>query len=335
MNKDDLPPALRSSSSESSQSTTQSQQPAAPQMTPAQKAEQKMQEDSLNKPELPSNDVQEKPTAQRPVPTASNSTQAKSNTDSEDQMTGSDKGVDYVIHNNDVQFVEINLKQNAGLVYHRDSIMSYDDGIEFKSEMNTGDQGKKGMFGKMMDAGKAAAKGEQVFITSCYNPAIHSKKICFSGQIAGSLAVVDLNKMSSLIYRDGIFLCASKAVKVGRAMPNESGSGTFSTGLKLGKLEGHGLAFLRFDGGVYKRTLANGEVLNAPVGYIAARQGDVVFKINKKSQNGKTKIYESVTGPGDVWIQSAPFNKIRDRIISQTMAFVREFIKKHDKKKKK
>ncbi len=63
---------------------------------------------------------------------------------------------------------------------------------------------------------------------------------------------LDLNEAGNIIFRDGIFLCASKSIRVGKAAPNESGACALNAGLKLGKLEGHGVAFLCFNGGVYK-----------------------------------------------------------------------------------
>jgi uncharacterized protein (AIM24 family) len=145
---------------------------------------------------------------------------------------------------------------------------------------------------------------------------------------------VDLNKLQGgIICRENIFLCASKTVRVGRAAPNESGANTFSTGIKLTKLEGSGVVFLCFGGGVYRRTLADGEVLHASASMMAARQSSVAFKINKKSVNGRTMVSESLIGPGEVWIQSAPIGKTRDKIISNVMALVKELEKKKEKKK--
>lgn len=254
--------------------------------------------------------------------------------DSSSQITGSTKEFDFTILGNDIKFVEIALHPNSALIFDKEALMCYDDGVQIKSEMNAGDAEKKGIFGKILDAGKAAAKGEQVFIPTCFNQSLKTKKAVFSYQFPGDIVAIDLNKLQGgIICRENVFLCATRSVRVGRAALNESGATALSIGIKLNKLEGSGLVFLCFGGGVYRRTLADGEVLHASSSMMAARQGSVAFKINKKSVNGRTTVTEVLIGPGEVWIQSAPLNRTRDKIISNVMTLMKAIEKKKDKKK--
>jgi uncharacterized protein (AIM24 family) len=250
------------------------------------------------------------------------------------KITGSTKDFDFTIHGGDIKFVEIALHQNSSIVFDKEALMCYDDGVQIKTEMNDGDSEKKGILGKVLDIGKATVKGEQVFIPTCFNQSLKTKKAVFSYHFPGKVVAIDLNKLQGgIICRENIFLCASKTVRVGRAAPNQSGATALSMGIKLNKLEGSGVVFLCFGGGVYRRTLADGEVLHASASMMAARQSSVAFKINKRSINGRTMVSESLIGPGEVWIQSAPIGKTRDKIMSNVMSLVKELEKKKEKKK--
>jgi uncharacterized protein (AIM24 family) len=88
------------------------------------------------------------------------------------------------------------------------------------------------------------------------------------------------------------------------------------------KLEGDGLAFAHAGGTIVEKTLTVGETLRIDTGCLVAFTRDVEYSIEfvKKVKTalfgGEGLFYAKLRGPGKVWIQSLPFNKFADRVIS-------------------
>ena len=65
-------------------------------------------------------------------------------------------GVDYKIHGDDLQFVEIELDPGETVIAEAGSMMYLTEGITFETKMGDGSEPEKGFFGKLKDAGKRA-----------------------------------------------------------------------------------------------------------------------------------------------------------------------------------
>jgi len=243
---------------------------------------------------------------------------------------------DYVVHNHDTQFVEIILKPSRELIYQKDTIMTFDNGIEFATEVSSHKMAPQGLIGKMVSTGMAMASHSKVIVKKCKNTSFKPKHVLFSGNFPGNIAVINLGQYRSILCRENTLLCASASVIFTKADSKENGECKKVDGLKLLKLEGDGLVFLWFGGGVYKRTLAQGETINAFQTYVMARQSTVNITLSTLIESGFAKIIESYTGPGDIWIQSNSLGNFKDKIVSSTMLAAKNLVaseKKKDKKK--
>ena len=88
------------------------------------------------------------------------------------------------------------------------------------------------------------------------------------------------------------------------------------------KLEGDGLAFVHAGGTIVERELGPSESLKVDTGCIVALSQTIRYDIqyvgNIKSAvfGGEGLFFATVTGPGKVWLQSLPFSRLADRVIS-------------------
>ena len=86
------------------------------------------------------------------------------------------------------------------------------------------------------------------------------------------------------------------------------------------KFYGEGLVFLEFDGSVTEYTLAPGEQKVIDTGYLVAMEGscDIDIQMIKGVKNivfgGEGLFNTTVTGPGKIYIQSMPIEKVATRI---------------------
>lgn len=95
------------------------------------------------------------------------------------------------------------------------------------------------------------------------------------------------------------------------------GAGLFGgEGFIMQKLSGDGLAFLEIDGSVMEYELAIGESMLINTGYLAAMSESCKLKVEtvaglkNKFFGGEGFFNTAVSGPGHVWIQTMPANKM-------------------------
>lgn len=88
----------------------------------------------------------------------------------------------------------------------------------------------------------------------------------------------------------------------------------------LQKLHGNGMAFINAGGSVIKKTLKAGESLRIDTGCIVGFESSVEYDIRfvggfKNALFGKEGVFlATLTGPGDVYIQSLPVSKLAERL---------------------
>ncbi len=75
--------------------------------------------------------------------------------------------VDYQLHGDDMQFVEIELDPGEAAIGEAGSMMYMEDGIRMDTVFGDGSSGSGGggLFGKLLGAGKRLVTGESLFTT--------------------------------------------------------------------------------------------------------------------------------------------------------------------------
>ena len=88
------------------------------------------------------------------------------------------------------------------------------------------------------------------------------------------------------------------------------------------KMEGDGLAFAHSGGYVIERTLQPGETIKLDTGCLVAMTSSVHYNIEMVKGvktalfGGEGLFFATLRGPGKVWVQSLPFSRMADRILS-------------------
>ncbi|MBR6824503.1 MAG: AIM24 family protein, partial [Firmicutes bacterium] len=185
------------------------------------------------------------------------------------------------------------------------------------------DQGK-GLGGKLMSAGKRALTGEGLFMTVFQNTDRTRKaKVAFASPIPGKIFPVDLDTFGrTLICQKSAFLCAAKGVNVGIHLQKKLGAGLFGgEGFIMQRLTGDGIVFLNAGGTIVKKSLAPGETLKLDTGCLVAMSETVDYDVQLQSNikngflGGEGLFLATLTGPGEVWLQSLPLSRMADEII--------------------
>lgn len=233
--------------------------------------------------------------------------------------------IDYEIHGNEMQFVEIELDPRETVVAEAGAMMMMDNSISMETIFGDGSsKGGSGFLGKLGSSAKRVLTGESLFMTAFTNEGVIKQKVSFAAPYPGKILAIDLRKLGGkLICQKDSFLCCAKGISVGIAFTKKLSSGFFGgEGFILQKLEGNGLAFIHAGGTIVKKTLMPGETIKIDTGCLVAMTQNVHYDIQfvggiKNSLfGGEGLFFATLTGPGDVWIQSLPFSKLASRIIS-------------------
>ncbi|GAA4299471.1 TIGR00266 family protein [Aestuariibaculum suncheonense] len=230
--------------------------------------------------------------------------------------------IDYHIYGEEMQYVEIELDPQEGVVAEAGSFMMMDDGIKMETIFGDGSQNDSGFLGKILGAGKRILTGESLFMTAFYNVLSGKRKVSFASPYPGKIIPIDLTEYrGKFICQKDAFLCAAKGVSVGIEFSKRLGRGFFGgEGFIMQKLEGDGMAFVHAGGTMARKVLQPGEVLRVDTGCIIGFTQDVDYDIEfiggikNTVFGGEGLFYAKLQGPGVVYVQSLPFSRLASRV---------------------
>jgi len=233
--------------------------------------------------------------------------------------------VDYKIYGDDMQFVEVELDPRESVIAEAGAMMMMSEGIQLETIFGDGSSKNQGGFmDKLFGAGKRVLTGESLFMTLFTNQGSGKQQVSFAAPYPGKIIPMDLSMMGGkVICQKDAFLCAAKGVSVGIEFTKRLGTGFFGgEGFIMQKLEGDGMAFLHAGGTIIEKELRPGETLRIDTGCLVAMTRDVHYDIQFVGGiktaffGGEGLFFATVSGPGKVWIQSLPFSRLADRVIS-------------------
>jgi uncharacterized protein (TIGR00266 family) len=230
--------------------------------------------------------------------------------------------IDYKIHGDDMQYVEIELDPAEATVAEAGGMMYMEDGIEMQTIFGDGSQQSSGFWGALASAGKRLLTGESLFMTVFLNRGSDRRRLAFGAPYPGKIIPVRLADIGGeLIAQKDAFLCAAKGVSIGIAFQKRIGAGLFGgEGFIMERLQGDGWAFLHAGGTILERELARGETIRVDtgciVGFMPSVEYDIKFVGGIKSAlfGGEGLFFATLRGPGRIWLQSLPFSRLADRI---------------------
>ncbi|ANE47821.1 hypothetical protein SY83_17715 [Paenibacillus swuensis] len=232
--------------------------------------------------------------------------------------------IDYEIHGHEMQFVEVELDPRESVIAEAGSLMMMDSSIEMNTIFGDGTDNGKGLVGKLFGGAKRLLTGESLFMTVFTNEGRGKERVSFASPYPGKIIPMDLSELGGkIVCQKDAFLCAAKGVSVGIDFQRKLGVGFFGgEGFIMQKVEGDGLAFLHAGGTIYERTLLPGQMIRVDTGCLVAMTRDVQYDIEFVKGvktaifGGEGLFFATLRGPGKVWIQSLPFSRLADRVMS-------------------
>lgn len=229
--------------------------------------------------------------------------------------------VDYRIIGHDIQMVEVALDPGETVIAEAGTMTYLEQDIDFSAKMG---DGSGGVMGKLLGIGKRMLTGESIFLTHFTNKGGHIRHAGFAAPFPGSIIALNLAELGQeVICQKDSFLAAAFGTSVDIAFQKRLGSGFFGgEGFILQRLRGDGMAFIHAGGTVVSKQL-NNETLRLDTGCLVGFSGDIDYGIalsgGLKSMffGGEGAFLATLKGTGTVWIQSMPFSRLAERILSQ------------------
>jgi uncharacterized protein (TIGR00266 family) len=227
----------------------------------------------------------------------------------------------YRIEGSDLQYVELTLAPGESAVGEPGAMMFTDEGVSIETHMGDGDDA--GLGSRLASGFKRSMTGENFFTSVFTNTASRPLRVSFAAPSPGKIIAVELASVGgALICQKGAFLGGTKGVKLGLAFKKRLRAGMFGgEGFIMQRLTGSGTVFSHASGTLASLELRAGEQLKVDTGCLAALTTSVNYDV-KYVGNLKTSILggeglflASVKGPGTVWLQSLPIQRLRAMMI--------------------
>jgi uncharacterized protein (TIGR00266 family) len=223
----------------------------------------------------------------------------------------------YRIDGSDLQYVEMMLAPGESAVGEPGAMMYADSGIGIETHM--GDGSDAGFFERFIGGFKRTMTGENFFTSVFTNQSRQPQRVSFAAPSPGKIIAVDLASVGgALICQKGAFLGGSRGIKLGLAFKKRLRAGMFGgEGFIMQRLTGSGTVFIHASGTLAQLELRAGEELKVDTGCLAALQTTVNYDVkyvgNLKTSvlGGEGLFLASLKGPGTIWLQSLPIQRLR------------------------
>ena len=235
--------------------------------------------------------------------------------------------IDYQLFGDDMQFVEVELDPDEMAVAEAGAMMYMTDGIDMSTHFGDPSAQGQGLLGKVFSAGKRMLTGESLFMTTFTGKGPGKQRVAFAAPYPGKIIPMDLSQLGGeLLCQKNSFLCTARGVEIGIAFTKKFGAGLFGgEGFILQRLTGDGISFVHAGGTMRQVELAAGEQLKVDTGCIVAMQPSVEYDIKfvggfkNTLFGGEGLFFARLTGPGQVWLQSLPFSRLANRMVSASV----------------
>lgn len=206
--------------------------------------------------------------------------------------------------------IELTLEKNEEVFAQPGAMQWMEDGIEMKTNM------KDGLMGGL----KRSLTGEKAFVVNFKSNKPESK-VAFGHSYPGKILEINVADMP-VICQKRAFLMATLDVDYNMHIQKKLGTGIFGgEGFIMQKLSGTGRAWVEMDGEYLIKELSAGEKITMETGALGMYEVGMELKIERVKGfknilfGGEGLFLTTITGPGKVWIQTAPVQSLAAELI--------------------
>lgn len=225
---------------------------------------------------------------------------------------------DYKIHGNDLQYVQFTLAAGQEAIAEQGAMMFVDQHIAVDAIMGDGSASRFGVVGRFINAVKRSFTGESMFSSLYKNKSEYPQNVAIAAPGPGEIVPVNLDEQGgSIICQKGAYLAGQRGQKIQLAFQKRVRVGLFGgEGFIMQRISGHGTVFIHASGTLKQVTLGPADTLKIDTGCLVGMSSNVRYDIKYTGKlktslfGGEGLFFATVSGPGNVWMQSLPMNRL-------------------------
>jgi uncharacterized protein (TIGR00266 family) len=234
----------------------------------------------------------------------------------------------YIIKGNDLQYIEIALESGQQAVAEQGAMMYVDRNVAIDAILGDGSASRLGGLGRLWNAFKRSLTGEALFSSIYKNTSSHPQIVAISAPGPGEIVPISLNEHGgSIVCQKGAYLAGELGQKTQLAFQKRLRVGFFGgEGFIMQKISGQGTVFIHASGSLKEVTLTPDDSLKVDTGCLVGMASTVRYDIQYAGSlknslfGGEGLFYATVSGPGKVWIQSLPMNRLSKLLMGSALA---------------
>lgn len=231
--------------------------------------------------------------------------------------------LNYTINGKDLQYIQIALEPGKDAIAEQGAMMFVDKNIQIDAVLGDGSASSFGVLGRFWNAFKRSLTGESMFSSVYKNTASVPQNIAISAPGPGEIIPVNLNENGgTIICQKGAYLAGERGQKTQLAFQKRLRVGFFGgEGFIMQKISGKGMVFIHASGTLKEVMLAPDDSLKIDSGCLVGMSSTVRYDIKYTGKlktgifGGEGLFYATVSGPGKVWIQSMPINRLSNLLM--------------------
>jgi uncharacterized protein (TIGR00266 family) len=226
--------------------------------------------------------------------------------------------ISYQIFGSDLQYAEVIVPPTVAVVGEQGAMMYMDEALKVTTVLGDGSQSTFGVFGRFFKAVKRSFTGESLFSNRYENQTKNPLRVAFAAPTISKIVAIDLPELGGeLICQKGAYLAGEEGTEVNLAFQKRLRVGFFGgEGFIMQRITGKGIVFINATGTLKEMTLTPGETLRVDSGCLVALSPSVTYEIKYAGKmktaifGGEGLFYVSLAGPGKVWLQSLPAQRL-------------------------
>lgn len=236
--------------------------------------------------------------------------------------------LNYKVCGNDLPYVQISLVPNQEAIAEQGAMMYVDQHVVMSAILGDGSDSKFGVVGRFFNALKRTFTGESMFSSVYTNTGTAWQDIAIAAPSPGQIVPIELDEQGgTIICQKGAYLAGEKGQKLQLAFQKRLRVGFFGgEGFIMQKISGHGTVFIHASGTLKQVALGPNDVLKIDTGCLVGMSSTVRYDIQYAGKlktgifGGEGLFYATVSGPGNLWMQSLPMSRLSRAIIGAAVA---------------
>ena len=235
--------------------------------------------------------------------------------------------LNYSINGNDLQYIKITLEPGEQAIAEQGAMMYVDRHIAVDTILGDGSPSSFGTIGRFWNALKRSFTGESMFSSVYRNTGAKPQCIAIAAPSPGEIIPIDLSGQGgTIICQKGAYIAGELGQRIQLAFQKRLRVGFFGgEGFIMQKISGQGIVFIHASGTLKEVMLTPDDELKIDTGCLVGMSSTVRYdikytgKLKNSLFGGEGLFYATVSGPGKVWIQSLPMNRLSKILMSSAL----------------